>query len=203
MNRTDYHHITEIQVDRRLINMDIKVKLSTELSRDDISLITWWEGKLWGESNKPYRILDDKDYFEYIENHSNDIFVVAYDEELIGFGVIYDISPVRFMDKHYDILGTGSLVSIKKGIGVGTLIVRTMEKYLESQDKSSFGFCDNNSLGFHKRMNREVWEDAGKRFICNGEISTDHLIVHRGKDGFTELLEKYPEEKVYVEQCFW
>lgn len=186
-------------------NMEVSVNNIENISREEASLISWWVGKEFAGGDAPYRELSVDEWIRYQETNRGTTYILARNEsgEIIGFEEIYRLDGIKFGDKTYDILGTGSLVSIERGKGVGQALVGKLIEFLNSQPKSAIGFCEDSSLEFHRKMQREVWIDGGKRVVCNGETSTSHLIVFRGEDGFIPELESHPDSSVFAPYDFW
>lgn len=175
-----------------------------DITREDASFISWQVGKAFVDSESEYQLLSDEAWEEYRSNHTNTTYLIIRNEknEILGFEEIYELNNITLDDQTFNVLGTGSLIAVKQGMGIGRAIVKKLQDFLNSQGKSALGFCEDESLEFHRKMGREVWLDGGKKLICNGDVSTSHLIVHRGKDRFIEKLEQ-SEQQAIVPYEFW
>lgn len=135
-------------------------------------------------------------------------FFLLRDEagKIAAFGKIEEIEVVHG-GNHYPVLKFSTLVSFDKGRGHGKMVMAEIERYVKTQDKTAFGFCETSLIPFYKKCGLEVLSPKDNRFyyldadgkpIVNHNIVPGEVIVVRGKDGLMEMVLSGRDKRVGV-----
>lgn len=117
-------------------------------------------------------------------------FFVKDNGKIVAFGLLRDID-VSYINKDYNLLGIGGILSVEKGKGYGKILIQSMIKFLKLKKKTGLGFCGQKKKAFYKKAGLKVKDKLNQRFVMKnpktGEIIKDPDgfcpgIYYEGKD---------------------
>lgn len=168
--------------------MGIERKKGGDLSREELSVINLGRrSKLGSKYDLDPRPGDD--------DFEADFFLLKDDfDRILAFAKLEEIE-ILFSGRYYPIMKFSMLVSPDGGKGYGKKVMREVEKYVETQDKTALGFCETTLVPFYKKCGFEVLSFVDNQFyyldkegkpIADSNIVPGEVIVIRGKDGLME-----------------
>lgn len=169
--------------------MKIVKKKGWALSKKEKNLMLNSRIKEYGENDKDFDNEEKKSLFFFVKNK----------KEIVAFGMLKPIK-INYLNKNYKILGIGNILSIKKGMGYGKVLMDSIIKYLRRNKKTGIGFCSNNNTKFYEKSGLKVKKRFSKRFALENPTTKKRIfdsencamIYYEGKDN---LLSKMFENK--------
>jgi hypothetical protein len=118
----------------------------------------------------------------FSKRHHRDtyFFFVKENGKIVTFGLLRNID-INYIDKNYNILGIGGILSVEKGKGYGKILIKSMIKFLKKKNKTGLGFCGQKKKIFYKKAGLKVKDKLNQRFIMKNP-KTGELI--KDPDGF-------------------
>jgi hypothetical protein len=109
-----------------------------------------------------------KEYGKNTKNFEEDekraiFFFVKNNQEIVSFGMLEPIK-INYLKKSYTIWGIGNIISIKKGKGYGTILIKEMIRYLKKTKRTGLGFCGHRTTKFYEKAGLKIIRLFGKRF---------------------------------------
>lgn len=173
---------------------NIFIKPGSRLTTEEILEIDEAKNREWGIP--PMRLND-------IETS---IFFLLRDEQnyLLALGQTSIIPPLEFNKEVFNILGVGGIIANIKGKGYGTELVHGIIEYLNKNNKTGVGFCDDKLGDFYNKCGFVVVKDLAKRFVYyeNGKkiINTNekNVFYHESRDNFLKKVLENPDMEVIL-----
>jgi len=120
----------------------IDIKTNEELSKGEEDLMNRAKSKEYGSkyargsfrANYPHSIF----------------FFVKDDDQIVAFGTFRKLA-LEFHGKKYDILGICNILTIKRGMGYGRILIAAMIQCLMKTEKTGLGFCHPTRTMFYRK----------------------------------------------------
>jgi len=160
--------------------IEIEIKTNKELSKREEDLMNRSKSKEYGSKYK--RMNFKKDY-------SNSIFFfVKDDNKIVAFGAFRKLT-LQFSGKKYKILGICNILTIKRGMGYGKILIAAMSIYLKKAGKTGLGFCHPKRTMFYKKAGLDTKREFIRRVVyknpTTGELEPEYHadgVYYEGRD---------------------
>jgi hypothetical protein len=180
------------------MKLTIEEKDVKKLTRSEMDLMNKWRRKEFGPN-------ESKDFKKDFPTNTK-FFFVKENNKIMAFTGLMPIK-IKHFGKTYNILGICNLVSVKKKLGYGRILIGAMLVYIRKNKKSALGFTGQTI--FCRKAGLGVKKDFIKRFRyknpITGKIEIDNDgdgIYINGKDNFIkEILST--KSFVYIDIDFW
>lgn len=180
--------------------MEIQIIPGTKLSEDLISMMNTQRIIEYGENVKDFKKYEQDSTFFFLNKKGT----------TKAFGMLKPVTIT--MDKlKFDILGIGNIISIDKGKGYGTELMKKQLSFLLERDKSGLGLCKIPICNFYTKCGFKVIPNLVSRmryryFKEDGfPEKTDPnlgLLYCQGSDRIIDHLTRV-NELIYISVPFW
>lgn len=160
--------------------IEIDIKINKELSKGEEDLMNRYKYKEYGSKYK--RMNFKKDYPNSI------FFFVKNDDKIVAFGTFRKLA-LEFRGKKYKILGICNILTIKRGMGYGRILIAAMIRHLKMTGKTGLGFCHPKRTMFYKRVGLDIKKEFIRRVIYKnpdtGKLEPEHHadgVYYEGRD---------------------
>ena len=127
--------------------------IGSQLDKKTFELINEKRLKDYGKNY----VLQEKDFLESY------FFLVKEKGKIVSFGVLEPIT-ISYEGKHYEIYGIGKIMSVVKGGGYGSILMKEMKKFLKKKKKTGLGFSGGKTMEFYKKCGYKTIDKFGRRF---------------------------------------
>ena len=153
--------------------IEIEMKTNKELSKREEDLMNSSKSKEYG--SKYTRRSFKKDYPDSI------FFFVKDDDKIVAFGAFRKLT-LEFRGKRYNILGICNILTIKRGMGYGRILITAMIKYLKKTSKTGLGFCHPTRTLFYKKAGLGIKKGFIRRVVYKnpdtGKLEPEYAHAH-------------------------
>ncbi len=180
------------------MKITIETKKNKNLSKAEKDLINKHRIKEFGKS-------EAKDFKKNYEPNT-EWFFVKEDGRIVSLLGLRPIK-VKYLGKTYNIGGICSLISIKKKLGYGRILIRNLLTYLRKTKKSALGFT--HLTEFCRKVGLGTKKDFIKRFVYINPKTGEKVIDEDGDgvyyNGKDNLIKKMLSTKrtAYIEVIHW
>jgi hypothetical protein len=116
------------------------------------------------------------------------------------------LRPVKitFLKKTYKIQGIADIVSTIKKKGYGSVIMNSMNDYLQKKNKTGVGFCAKNNSTFYRKCGFKIAKGIVNQFVYKNQDNEDDDVIYlNSKDNFMDKVISHPKEKVIIPCPYW
>jgi hypothetical protein len=160
--------------------IEIDIKANEELSKGEQDLMNTSKSKEYGSR---YQRKDFK------KDYPNSIFFfVKDDDKIVAFGAFRKLT-LEFRGKKYKILGICNILTIKRGVGYGRILIAAMIKYLKKTGKTGLGFCHPTRTMFYRKAGLGIRREFIRRVVyknpTTGKLEPEHHadgVYYEGRD---------------------
>lgn len=144
----------------------MKIKSGKNLSSEEIDLMVQARIREYGENTKDFENKEQDSVF----------FFLNEDDKTKAFGMLKPV-VLYYLNHEYPIMGVGNIMSLEKGKGYGTELMREITSYLKENNQVGLGNTHKDNFVFY--------EKCGYKFIP-GLIDR---VIYKNKDEFEKRTE--------------
>jgi predicted N-acetyltransferase YhbS len=177
----------------------ITIKKGSDLSKNELDIIA--------KANVKNFTVKCKDYDEEIrllkEEEGESIFFFVKDgSRVVSLGLLKPIK-IKYLGKNYNFLGIGNIISIEKGKGYGTILMKEILRYLKEKNITGIGFSRSEIIDFYRKAGFMTSWGLKRRFFYDyGDKEKNKSIVKKRYgiyfDGRDKLVSKLLKTKIIV-----
>ena len=165
--------------------IEIEIKSNKKISKSENALM----------NRSKQREYKHKLVKDFKKDYPNSVFFFVKDKgKIVAFGTFRNLT-LEYRGKDYNILGICNILTIKRGMGYGGILIKAMIDYLKKTGKTGLGFCSKSNIMFYKKSGMDIRREFIRRVVYKNpegklepETNADGF-YHEGKDKLiTKLL---------------
>lgn len=166
------------------MKITIEIKKNTELTKNEMELMYHSKKKEYGEQN----------IRNFKEGYPNSIFFFVKDEKkIVAFGALRNLT-LKFEGKDHKILGICNILTIKRRMEYGRILIASIINYIKKSGKTGLGFCVSQRTMFYKTTGLKVKKNLIPQVVYKnpaGKLEPENRadgVYYEGKDKFVTKL---------------
>ncbi len=172
----------------------LKIKKGKDLSNYELIFLAKKTQEIfYGKNNF------EKELIKLKKEKNSFFFLLKNNNKILSFGFLKP-TRIKYNHKNYNILGIRNIISVKKGKGHGSLLMKEIINFLTKKEKTGLGFTGSEVAKFYKKNNFKIKKDLRKKLFPNYGNNKEE-IAHWGfyKEGKDEFISKIIKSKSKIE----